>query len=107
MLHVLFQLGSPGAIPTEISERAIKAAQNFVDMCCQHTAFIAGRGDIQDAIQQIQRGSFHLLNTLYHSCRLLERQRYQGTCIHIYMRVAGKVWLPLKTVKQLVGNLYT
>ena len=92
----------------KISERAIKAAQNFVDVCCQHTAFIAGRGDIQDAIQQIQRGLFHLLNTLYHSCRLLERQRYRVhvyTCI--YMRVAGKVWLPLKTVKQLVGNLYT
>ena len=56
VLHVLFQLDTPDDIPDTISELAIIAAQDFVDVCCQHTAFVAGRGDIQDAIQQLQLG---------------------------------------------------
>ena len=54
-LHVLFQLeadeehGDDFVITvendTEITEGAIKASINFVTMCCQQTAFIAGRGE--------------------------------------------------------------
>ena len=57
VLHVLFKLDTPDDIPDTISEQAIVAAQDFVDVCCQHTAFVAGRGDIQEAIQQLQLGS--------------------------------------------------
>lgn len=39
-----------------ISEAAIKAAEDFVDICCQQTAFLAGRGNIDDAILDLQRG---------------------------------------------------
>ena len=56
VLHVLFQLDTPDDIPDTISELAIVAAQDFVDVCCQHAAFVAGRGDIQEAIQQLQLG---------------------------------------------------
>lgn len=56
VLHVLFQLDTPNDIPDTISKLAIVAAQDFVDVCCQHTAFVAGRGDIQEAIQQLQLG---------------------------------------------------
>ena len=31
-----------------ILENAILASINFVELCCQQTAFIAGRGDIKD-----------------------------------------------------------
>ena len=56
VLHILFQLDTPDDIPDTISELAIVASQDFVDVCCQHTAFVAGRGDIQEAIQQLQLG---------------------------------------------------
>ena len=34
------------SISTEISEEAVAAAINFVQLCCQQTAFMAGRCDI-------------------------------------------------------------
>jgi hypothetical protein len=47
-LHVLFHLeDEPGTLLSEnISELAIDAAIDFVEVCCQQTAFIAGRGTI-------------------------------------------------------------
>ena len=56
VLHMLFHLESPDDVPTEISEEAIIAAQDFIDVCCQHTASIAGRGSIPEAIQQLVKG---------------------------------------------------
>ncbi len=56
VMHVAFTLETPGDIPTEIDSKAIEAAQDFVDMCCQHAAFMAGRGEIPDEIQQLQTG---------------------------------------------------
>ena len=38
-------------ISTEITEKAIGAAINFVELCSQQTAFMAGREDIQEEIQ--------------------------------------------------------
>lgn len=35
---------------------AIVAAQNFVETCCQHAAFIAGRNDINDEITELSTG---------------------------------------------------
>ena len=41
VMHVAFHLESPHEIPKEISQKALEAAQDFVDMCCQHAAFMA------------------------------------------------------------------
>ena len=55
-LHVLFNLKSPLAIPAVISDSAIKAAINLVDVCLQHAAFLAGRGEIDETIQDMIKG---------------------------------------------------
>ena len=59
-LHVLFcdTVDTQGhiavsQIPPTISKDAIITAQNFVDTCCQHAAFIAGRGRVEDEISQL------------------------------------------------------
>ena len=39
------------SISTEISEEAVAAAINFVQLCCQQTAFMAGRCDIEEEIE--------------------------------------------------------
>ena len=55
-LHVLFNIETPLAIPTVISDAAIKAAINLVDVCIQHAAFLAGRGDIDETVQEMMKG---------------------------------------------------
>ena len=48
--HILFMLEDLHIAQEtiEISEAAIAAAINFIEVCCQHAAFIAGRGDITE-----------------------------------------------------------
>ena len=41
-----------------ISEDAIEAAINFVEVCLQHTAYIAGRGLISDEIRILTTGTY-------------------------------------------------
>ena len=53
-LHVLFS--NESTIEEEISEEAIVAAQNFVDTCIQHTAYIAGRENMDDDIKKLDEG---------------------------------------------------
>ena len=55
-LHVLFNIETPLAIPTVISDAAIKAAINLVDVCIQHAAFLAGRGDVEETVQEMIKG---------------------------------------------------
>ena len=46
-------------IPRIISDDALKAAISFVDLSIQHTAYLAGRGDITEtteSIHQMQQG---------------------------------------------------
>ena len=45
-------------ICSEISEQAVAAAINFVQLCCQQAAFIAGRGDIEEEIQIVNASKF-------------------------------------------------
>lgn len=67
-LSLLFSVGEdehtiPVPIVTHISEDVIKAAINFVDVCCQHTAFMAGRGVISEEISTLAAGiilTYHL-----------------------------------------------
>ena len=57
VFHILFHTEAHDKIPTEIGSDAIKAAIDYVNMCCQHAAHIAGRGDIAEAILHIQTGT--------------------------------------------------
>ena len=66
ILHVLFcdQLDEQGPItvrtvPATISIEAIIAAQDFVNVCCQHGAYIAGRGKIDEEISQLTEGTYY------------------------------------------------
>lgn len=54
VMHVLFHWERPAAIPAQISNEALKAAQCFVEYCIQHAAFLAGRGNIDDEIASLQ-----------------------------------------------------
>ena len=40
-------------VPEVICREAIIAAQNFVQTCCQHAAFVAGRGKIEDKVDSL------------------------------------------------------
>jgi len=67
IMHVIFHMDTPQAIPQVISEDALKAALNFVEVCNQHLAYLSGRGQIEDAIDviiDIQKGSY-ILYILY------------------------------------------
>ena len=52
-----------GSVSTEIADSAIVATQNFVDTCCQHAAFIAGRNNIDDEITGTIGHKMFLLKT--------------------------------------------
>lgn len=42
-------------LPTTITEDALKAAINFVEVCCQHTAYITGRQTIENEIKKYKQ----------------------------------------------------
>ena len=42
----------------EISEKAVVAAINFTELCCQQTAFMSGRDNIKEDIQTIKASKF-------------------------------------------------
>lgn len=69
-LHVLFHWETPHNIPSDISIDALKAAINFVDLSTQHVAFLAGRGDIGEAVHAIHemvlgKHYMHVYNILF------------------------------------------
>ena len=59
-LHILFRVKHEDPLqdplPDTISQDAIKAAINFVEVCCQHTAYISGRGQIENELELVQAG---------------------------------------------------
>ena len=57
--HILFNWENPQNIADEISDSALKAAINFVYVCIQHAAYLGGRGELQEEVEnlhQIQLG---------------------------------------------------
>ena len=52
--HVLFNIYSEEALQSEITDDAVKAGIAFVELCCQQTAYMAGRGHITDDIEIIR-----------------------------------------------------
>ena len=60
ILHMLFSIDNPDEpLNSEVSEMAVKAAVNFVQTACQQTAFIAGKGLIQEEVQTYKTGMLH------------------------------------------------
>ena len=43
-------------ISNEISEEALKAAIDFVQICCQHAVYIAGHGKIEEELDLLGSG---------------------------------------------------
>ena len=62
LLHIFFETESLtinlSSVPSTISEQAIRAAIDFADVSCQHTAYIAGRGEIEEEINHILTGKY-------------------------------------------------
>lgn len=87
-LHVMFHFLSDHstsddydeAIPNVICEQAIIAAIDFVEYCCQHTAFIACRGNIDEEIKLINAGKVFAL--LIAKCIL-------HVCVAEFMHING------------------
>jgi hypothetical protein len=48
------------SLTEEIDDGVITSAINVVEICCQQTAFIAGRGDIKEEIDIIQASEFNV-----------------------------------------------
>ncbi len=57
VMHVLFHMATPRAIPNSISESAVKSADCVVDLCLQRAAYLGGKGDLNDPIDEIQQGN--------------------------------------------------
>ena len=55
------------SISTEISEEAVAAAINFVQLCCQQTAFMAGRCDIEEEIEIVNASmsTIHVYSSIF------------------------------------------
>ena len=57
-LHVLFKLETPDNIEVEISDQALLAATDFVDVCCDHASMITGRRCISDEAKNSSKGEY-------------------------------------------------
>lgn len=56
VLHTLFSIENENMnVPDEVSDTALKAAVDFVCVSCQQTAYIAGRGLIDEEIERLNQ----------------------------------------------------
>ena len=72
--HILFYLDKEDPdIPDVMSSEAITAAIDFVELCCQQTAYLAGRGDITEELQRLQEGrlNFQLVTSFYFGIHMI------------------------------------
>ncbi len=77
-------------VPSTISTNAILAAENFVDTCCQHAAFIAGRSKMADEISRLSSSKYYITYTgtqLKGPCRgyvlvnPIQKLQWEGFCM--------------------------
>ena len=54
--HVLFTLDSDELCGNTVTDAAIKAAINFVQVTCQQAAYIGGQGKIEDELHKCEAG---------------------------------------------------
>ena len=57
-MHVLFHLDSEEPLQDTITDEAILAATD-VEVCCQHTAYITGRGNINEELEHLEEEVAH------------------------------------------------
>ncbi len=55
-MHILFNLENDEPLSDVITDSAIEAAIDFVEVCCQHTSYIAGRGNINEELENLETG---------------------------------------------------
>lgn len=67
LMHLLFRRGPVGDENEEldlvIHDDAVKAAINFVNVCIQQAAYLAGRGDIEEEISNLSSWGEHMYPT--------------------------------------------
>ena len=57
VLHLLFHLDDAHhQLDVVVSEEAVRAAVNFIQVASQHTAFIAGRGLLNEELEKFKAG---------------------------------------------------
>ena len=56
VLHLLFHYKKEDQLLDLVSEAAIKAAIDFVQVSCQQTAIIAGKGSLDEFVKKCQSG---------------------------------------------------
>ena len=58
VLHMLFSIDdTEQPLAEEVSEAAVKAAVNFIQTASQQTAYIAGRGSLQEEFDKFKTGT--------------------------------------------------
>lgn len=57
-MHVLFHMDNEAPLPDVITEEAIHASIDFVEVCCQHAAYLSGRGDLNQEFELLKSGNF-------------------------------------------------
>ena len=62
VLHVLFHIDCADPLSDQLSDMSIKAAVNFIQIACQQTAYIAGRGTLQEEVQKYKTGMCYHAN---------------------------------------------
>ena len=96
VMHVLFHMDIEEPLPDTITEMAIEAAIDLVELCCQHTAYITGRGNINNELDIVEAGTckYYICNYMYFvylknspTCRLVY-------WIDTYLFVGSAVNLP-------------
>ncbi len=55
VMHALFSLEDE-QLGNTITPTAIQAAIHFVEVCCQQTAYMAGRGELEKELKMIVQG---------------------------------------------------
>ena len=55
-MHVLLNLDNADSPSCTITEEALEAGIEFVELCCQHTAYITGRGKIDEEVTLMEAG---------------------------------------------------
>ena len=62
VLHVLFDEEKEGEeISDAISNEVLCAATDFVELACQQTAYMVGRGNVEEEVQKFQIGQLIFL----------------------------------------------
>ena len=55
-MHVLFSL-EEDSVDDTVTVAAINAAIHFVEVCCQQTVYIAGRGELEKELSMLMEGT--------------------------------------------------